>query len=267
MSMLHASLVRCKSYMALHLRIIWALLLRELATRYGRDNLGFLWVVAEPLMFCAGVLVMWSIIRPPYENGIKLIPFIVTGYAPLLLIRHMIGQGIFCAKVNSNLLYHRNISLLHLFISRSLLEFLGTTLAFAIVVAVLLPLKQIDAPESVGHVYVGWLLLTWLTFGVTLIFGSLSALSEVVERAMSLITYVMIPVSGAFYMVAWVPYQYREAVDRIPFVNCIEIIRRGFFGEFHQAYYHIGYTVAWCLVLTFLGLLSLQFIRDRLEVE
>ena len=71
-----------------HRRIIWALLLRELATRYGRENLGFLWVLGEPLLFCGSVSIMWSIIKPHYEHGIQIVPFVVTGYMPILLVRH-----------------------------------------------------------------------------------------------------------------------------------------------------------------------------------
>lgn len=41
-------------------RIIGALMMRELITRYGREGLGFLWLVLEPLVFCFGVMGMWG---------------------------------------------------------------------------------------------------------------------------------------------------------------------------------------------------------------
>ena len=41
-----------------HARLLWALMMRELSTRYGRDNLGFLWLIGEPLLFTFGVLIM-----------------------------------------------------------------------------------------------------------------------------------------------------------------------------------------------------------------
>ena len=48
----------------LQLTVIWALILRELHTRYGRENIGFLWVVGEPILFCGGVAIAWDR-RPP----------------------------------------------------------------------------------------------------------------------------------------------------------------------------------------------------------
>ena len=41
-------------------RVLSALLLRELLTRYGRHNLGFLWLFVEPMLFTLGVTALWG---------------------------------------------------------------------------------------------------------------------------------------------------------------------------------------------------------------
>src|SRR5580693_6528623 len=93
-----------------HRRIIWALMLRELATRYGRDNIGFLWVIFEPMAFCLGVLVLWRTVRGPFENGLGVVPFTMTGYMPLVLLRHMTMYSLNAIKINNGLLYHKSIT-------------------------------------------------------------------------------------------------------------------------------------------------------------
>ena len=90
---------------------------------------------------------------------------------------------------------------------------------------------------------------------------------EYVERFVQLFTYVLIPLSGTFYMVAWLPYQFRKPVLYIPFVNCVEMIRAGFFGKFVPTFYNIGYAMAWAAGLTFIGLFLLRFVRERVDVE
>ena len=40
---------RLKSGWDIQVRVIKALMIRELTTRFGRENIGFLWVMAEPL--------------------------------------------------------------------------------------------------------------------------------------------------------------------------------------------------------------------------
>ena len=46
--------------LAIQLRVIRALLMREVITRFGRHNLGVLWLVAEPMIFTLGVAALWS---------------------------------------------------------------------------------------------------------------------------------------------------------------------------------------------------------------
>src|SRR4051812_21380251 len=149
-----------------HARIIWALLLRELATRYGRDNLGFLWIVAEPLVFTGAVVVLWRTIKPAYEHGLPIVPFVVTGYLPIILVRHMINHALTCVSANTSLLYHRRITVLHLFIARMSLEFIGVSLAFGVVVGFLMLFGFMDPPKNIYLVYCGWLTLTWITLGM-----------------------------------------------------------------------------------------------------
>jgi capsular polysaccharide transport system permease protein len=252
---------------ARHRRIIWALSLRELATRYGRENLGFLWVIGEPLLFCGAVSLMWSVIRPPYEHGIRIVPFIVTGYMPILLVRHVLSHGMYAARVNAPLLYHRQISVLHLFIARSLVEFVGVTFAFIVIFCMLAPFGLIMPPQQLHLVYIGWFLLAWISFGLALIFGALFELFEPIERFVQVITYILVPLSGTFYMAAWIPAQFRSYAMILPFIHTVEMVRGGFFGEFTPTYYSIPYVICWAAGLTILGLGLLSFVRSRVLVE
>jgi capsular polysaccharide transport system permease protein len=249
-----------------HGRILWALIMRELSTRYGRDNIGFLWLMGEPLIFAFGVLIMWNIIKPPYEHGIRVTPFVITGYMPLILMRHMIGHGLNSVKANTSILYHRQITVLHLYTARMSLEIISVTLSLMVSVTILIALGLMDVPNKLYLVYGGWIILAWISFGMTLILGALAEIFDYVERFVQLFTYVLIPLSGTFYMVSWLPYQYREVVLYIPFINCIEMIRAGFFGEFVPTFYHAGYAVAWGACLTLVGLFALRFVRERIDV-
>ncbi len=242
-------------------------MLREMATRYGRDNLGFFWLVGEPLIFCAGAFTLWVFIRPPYEHGVKLLPFVMTGYLPITLLRHMMNHAIDCLRANAGLIYHRRITILHLFTARLALEFVGVSMAFVVVFVVLNTFGQVPAPEKLSHAYAGWFLLGWLGFGLALILGSLATLYEVIGKFTLVLSYVMMPISGTFYMAAWLPPRFRNALLVLPFIHCNELLRDGFFGRETRTFYNIPYVIAWAVGLTFLGLLFMRFTRDRLEVE
>ncbi|HEV2364503.1 MAG TPA: ABC transporter [Caulobacteraceae bacterium] len=250
-----------------HANIIWALMLRELATRYGRNNAGFLWIAGEPLVFCAGAFTMWSLIRPPYEHGIRLLPFVMTGYLPLTLVRHMLSHGVVAVRANAGLLYHRRVTVLHLFTSRLALEFVGVSLAFVCVFVVLWTYGQVLPPPDLGRVYGGWFLLGWLSFGLGLIYGAIGTIFEVFDRFIAVLSYVMIPIIGTFYMAAWLPPKFRDALLVLPFIHTSEMIRAGFFGEFVRTYYNPPYVIAWAVCLTFVGLVIMRYVRERVEIE
>ncbi len=255
------------SYLVGHFKIINALMFREATTRYGRDNIGLLWVIGEPLLFATGVFIMWSLVRPPYDNGISLLTFLITGYPPLILIRHIIGAGVNAVSVNANLLYHRKITILHIFIARGALEVIGATLSSVLLALTLILMGRIEAPKLYSIIYLGWFLLAWLSFGLSMILGFICAIFEWFEKFASLLSYVLIPISGAFYMVFWIPYQYRYIPLSIPFVNCMEMIRRGFLGEYYPTFYSISYVVGWAVIMTVFPLFLLVFVRKHIEVQ
>ena len=72
-------------------RVIGALMIRELITRFGRENIGFLWIMVEPLLFATLVGVVWRFMKGPEEHGVSIVAFVATGYIPLTF-----GKNIQC---------------------------------------------------------------------------------------------------------------------------------------------------------------------------
>lgn len=248
-------------------RILGALIMRELTTRYGRQGLGFAWLVAEPLVFCFGVLLLWTATKPAYEHGIRLAPFVMTGYMSLILTRHLIGLLASALQANTGLMYHRQIAPMHIFIARVALELGGATAAFFVVYVVLFALGQVSLPHNYLLLYAGWFLLAWIAQGFALILTGLAMRYDLMERLIGLISYSLIPISGVFFMVSWLPARFREFYLLIPFVHGVEMIRAGVFGEFVTTYYDPPYALFVGTIFNILGLLIISASRDRIEVE
>jgi capsular polysaccharide transport system permease protein len=255
------------SFLSQHFRIIGALLMREMTTRYGREGLGFVWVILEPLMFCIGVFIMWTLIKPAYEHGIRLGPLVMTGYMSLLLYRHMISFSLGAVEGNIGLLHHRQITILHIFLARNLMEFAGTTAAFIAVYIILIALGQVGLPADWLLLYAGWLTTGWVAFGLALVFAGLAVRYELMERLVPVLTYAMIPLSGAFFMVGWIPERYREMFLLVPLPHGIEMTRGGVLGEFVHTYYHPAYALACGAVMIAVGMLLLADAKNRIVIE
>lgn len=130
-------------------RVVGALILRELHARYGREHLGFLWLIAEPLMFALGVMLMWQILSGPYVHDLPIVPVTMFGYIPLLLYRHMTNGSMRYLRANSALLFHQRVTLFDLYFSRVVTETAGNILAFAVAYAVVYELGEVQLPANV----------------------------------------------------------------------------------------------------------------------
>ena len=108
---------------AIQWRVVGALLIREIYSRFGRESLGFAWIVAEPLVFALPVLFVWRAVRDPHEHDLSLVPFLWSGYLPLLLFRHLGGRILLFIRANVPLLYHQRVKIFDIFIARAVRDF------------------------------------------------------------------------------------------------------------------------------------------------
>jgi capsular polysaccharide transport system permease protein len=249
-----------------NLRVLGALIIREIQTRFGREGLGFLWLIGEPLIFCMGVMVIWSLRARHLAPGVSIGAFVMTGYMSLLLIRHHLSMSMGALQANSGLLYHRKIRPFHIFLARNIMELGGNTAAFIVVYVILLILGQVKPPSDWLLLYSGWLLLSAMAFGFGLIIAGLAMRFELVDRLSNLIGYLMIPISGVFFMVSWLPPAAREIYLLIPFPHAIEMIRASVFGEFVVTYYDPVYASVWAAIFVITGLVLVSASEPEMEV-
>jgi len=250
------------SGLGVQFRCVRALIIREMMMRYGRNNLGFLWVFVEPMILCVGVMTMWSLIRSPYENGIPIIGFVYTGYMPLTLWRHICNSGTHIFLRNSNLLYHRHVTLLDVLFTGMALEFAGTTAAFLIVGTTLIAAGLVEPPHDVGIIVAGWMLMGLLSSGVGCCLATLTDRFEVADKFIGPFQYLTIPLCGFMFMVAWLPTSIQHLVWYVPTVHCYEMIRSGFFGQTTETYYSFWYPAAWGIGLMAIGISFPDRVRD-----
>lgn len=235
-------------------RVIGALLMREVLTRYGRHNIGFMWMFVEPMLFTLGVAALWTFAKVGHST-MPIVPFAVTGYSSVLLWRNMPNRCSGAINPNLALMYHRNVKVFDIFASRIVLEFFGATISFIILCLFFTFIGSMALPENIFKILIGWTMLTWFGASLALVIGSLCELSEVVEKVWHPVTYLLFPLSGAMFMVEWLPELARKLILLLPMVHGVEILREGYFGSAVTAHYNIPYMAFICLCLTFLGLL------------
>src|SRR5260370_33391113 len=142
-------------------QVVVAIMMRELMTRWGRRNLGFAWLFCEPLVFALPVIAVWSYVRAPYEHGIPMVTFVLSGYMPLLVFRHVTGGAINSLRSAGALLYRRRVTPLDLFIGRQGLEAMGNLASVVTSFTVLFVLNEIDWPYDYSLMLLGFVYTAW----------------------------------------------------------------------------------------------------------
>lgn len=248
-------------------RVLGALLMREILTRYGRHNIGFLWLFAEPMTFTLGVTALWYVAKLHQFSSIPIVAFAVTGYSSVLLWRSMPSRCIAAIEPNLPLLYHRNVRLLDVFLARIALEAVGTTISFVGLILIFWGFEWLDFPENVLKVVGAWLMLGWFGAGLALLLGALSGTSELIEKLWHPAAYLLFPLSGAAFLVTSLPTVAQDVVLLLPMVHGVEFLRDGYFGSHITTRYDIGYMAAWNAALTVAGLLRLRAIAEKVRPE
>lgn len=248
-------------------RVIQALLIRELATRFGRSNIGFLWIMVEPLLFAILVAIMWTYMKGPTEHGVSVFAFVISGYIPLVLFRHAVTRSILLFSVNGALMYHRQIKIQDFIFARFMIEFLGHLMAYMFIMAFLIAFDLFPMPYDFGMLMIGWFYYSFFTLSLCFVLAPLSEISEVLEKFVPVATYLMIPFSGTFNLVSWFTPKARAVMFYSPPVHAMEMMRYGIFGNAVKPYYDYTFPVIVCMVLTLIGLILCRKVRRTLVVE
>lgn len=248
-------------------RVIHALLMREMLTRFGRHNIGFLWMFVEPMLFTLGVTALWTMAKSVHGSDLPIAAFALTGYSAVLLWRNMPARTIAAVEPNLALMYHRNVRVFDVFSARLILEAAGATMSFVVLSVAFIAMGMIAPPEDVLKVFWGWVMLAWFGFSLAFFLGALSERSDVVEKLWHPAAYLLFPLSGAAFLVDVIPEPTRSWLLYLPMINGVEYLREGYFGSQFRAHYDMGYMAACNAALMILGIAQLRKVSREIVPE
>lgn len=252
---------------AVEWRIVHALLMREVLTRFGRHNIGFLWLFVEPMIFTLGITALWTFAQLTHGSTLPIAAFALTGYSAVLLWRNMPSRTIGSVEPNLALMYHRNVKVMDIFLARLILEAAGATISFVVLSVVFIAVGLIEPPEDVLTVAVGWFMLAWFGFSLAVFLGALSEEYEVIDKLWHPSAYLLFPLSGAAFLVEVLPPAAQQAILYLPMVHGVEYVREGYFGSHFTAHYDLRYMALFNSVLLLLGMAQLRKISRTVIPE
>lgn len=247
--------------------VLAALILREMHVRFGRDNIGYLWMIGEPMMFASAISTLHAIYSQSHSTAdIRAFPFTLIGYTIFIILRGVVNRAEGALESSVPMLYHRMVSIFDVMLARTVLEVVGCFSAFVVLCTLAVLLGYANPPPRPLYILMafGWML--WLSFALSLIVAGATFDRPLAGRLVHPITYFLIPLSGAFWMMSWLPPQFQSYMAWNPMLTIFEHARYGMFRTAPDTFLYPGYITVTCAFLTYVGLISIIKVRGRLHM-
>jgi capsular polysaccharide transport system permease protein len=247
-------------------RVLKALILREMHTRYGRENIGLLWLVIEPMILATMIGLIHSRGARVHQGDLMPVPFSILGYCGFMMFRSIMNRAEGALESNLPLMYHRTVTPLDILIARALLDAVGILLAMGTLMSAAVGFGLTHLPVRPGWLLAALLMMFIFSFGGSLIVAGLTFERKAIGRLVHPFTYVMMPLSGAFFSMDMLPAPFRPVLLYIPLAHIFEMLRYGWFYSASARWFDVPYVLTWLLGMMLLGLILLSQARKRIHM-
>lgn len=241
--------------LAMQCRVIYALMMREMLTRFGRDNIGFLWAVIEPLAFVAVLAAIRLVLGRQEPHGMPIVPFLMVAILPYLACLNTANLVMMSTRHCRPLLMLPGVTALDFQLSRAVLQVPTAVCTFMIAEVVMRAFdltSEISRPLNMGLLLV---VSVALGFGIGAIINVASELFPVVVHIWRLATRPLFFLSGLFFTASEVPEPFRSWLLWNPLMQITELSRSAYFAVYDSPFANLEYVLTWLIVTVFLGLL------------
>ena len=240
-------------------RVLLALMLREARTRYGRQQLGYVWALIEPLIHMAMFIAIFSVMGRAVALGDSLPMFLVTGFGPYFGFRNIMSRTQGGYASNEALLSFPVVKVMDVFIGRALLELAtGLTVMF-ILFPLLIGLDHGDLPKSPLLMLLAYFLLSLIGFGCGMVVGIVAQFLPSMGKLMGVPLRFLYFMSGIFYLPNSMPPFVRDIISWNPVLHGITLFRMGYYPMYESHLFDMRYLCGWAV-----GAVLTAFIVERI---
>jgi capsular polysaccharide transport system permease protein len=241
---------------------VWrALFLREAVARISAGRAAWVWILLEPIVHLVFLNVLFGFILQKVVSGIPAGLFITTGILGYFMAQHPAMRGQDAIEANAGLLTYRQVQPIDTVLVRTALEALLVVFSGLVLFTGLYVVGFQVMPNDPLLVMAAFAALWCIGVGLALV---LSVISELIPEAKKVTKLLFRPLyffSGIMFPVSVLPPAYQEWVLLNPLAHGIEILRAGFFAQYHAVTgASLGYVLSVAMATMCLGLaLQIRF--------
>ncbi|SKA25841.1 ABC-type polysaccharide/polyol phosphate export permease [Enhydrobacter aerosaccus] len=249
-------------------RVILALLLRDVKTRYGETRIGYLWALLEPISHLALIASVFSAthLGGYAPIGSNIVVYYFTGVLPYLLFSNTIFGVQQSLKASRPLLQVPLVQHVDVFLARGLLELITQFCVAVIVLVAFATLGLPSAPNNVTDAASGLFFLWLVGFGIGVTNASIMHFVKSWDHIFANVVRALYFTSGIFLNPIEMPDWVREILVWNPVLQGIDWVRSGFFETWDPIWLNRPYVVMWGIGTLMIGFGLERVCRRRLTV-
>ena len=230
-------------------RVVLALMLREMTTRYGRSPGGYVWAILEPIGMIAVMAFGFALVLRAPSLGNSFLLFYAAGFLPFSAYQDIEAVTRGSISFSRQLLLYPAVTWLDAILARFFLNLLTKVLVTAMVLAAILYFTEtttvIDLPVLV--LAMGLAALTGLGFGT---FGCLvTGLSPLWNSIWKVAARPMFLASAVIYIYEDLPTLAQNVLWWNPLVHITGLMRAGVYPGYEPQYLSLPFVVGAALLV------------------
>ncbi len=238
-------------------RSITALVLREMATTYGRSPGGYIWAILEPIGAIAILTLVFSLLLRSPSLGTNFPLFYATGFLPFALYTTLAAKISQSIRFSRPLLAYPSVTYMDAILARLLLTLLTQVTVFYIIISGLHMIYDLRTVLDLPTILLSLAMATAMGFAVGVFNCFLTSVLPVWENIWQIINRPLFLLSGVFFLYEDLPGVGQDYLWYNPLIHVTGVMRAGFYPTYDATYVSLIYFFAIALGLSTLGLILL----------
>lgn len=247
-------------------RSVFALMLREMATSYGRSPGGYIWAVVEP---AAGIAVLTAVFSIGFRNpplGTSFPLFYATGILVFLMYADIAGKMSQTLNYSRALLEYPRVTFVDALIARFILNMITQFMVHFLIMGLILSVFVSNVHVDLGKMVYAYVTMLLMAIGVGTLNSFLTVAYPVWQTIWAVMNRPIFLVSCIFFLYESIPHPYRDYLWFNPLAHPIGLMRDAFYPYYNPTYVTMSYPLLCAAVLTLVGLFLLnRYHRDILD--
>lgn len=239
-------------------RTIFALILREMSTTYGRSPGGYVWAVLQPLGGIILLSLAFSVVVRAPSLGNSFVLFYATGYLPFEMFSNLSQRIGASLQYSRPLLAYPAVTWLDAVLARFLLNTLIGATVFAIMIGGIMIVVETRVVLDVGAILSGTMLAALCGLAVGMMNCLLMGYFPVWERIWGIVTRPLFLASGVLFLYEDLPPLVQDVLWWNPLLHSTATVRTGFYPSYHGEFISLTYSYGVTLVLILIALIFLR---------